>query len=231
MGNLLVLGTFASIAVVAIAVVTIYFVIYRRSINKRLCNSKDSKKMWSPLKVCIVTIIMALVVFGAIMGIFAASNSSQGIGDAYKQASYNANIYQPQDMGNGYLSKYSIAENPGYTKYTKDIGDVRYTYFISDEAYNSYHPAFLIFAEYIGDAKMAYYDADCSFQTKDGKEINSVSASEGENEKYTCFIGNASVDCSISCIVDYYNGGKENIDFQKLYTDNEALTFVLSNQT
>lgn len=230
MGNLFVLVTFASIAVVAIAVVTIYFVVYMRSINKRLCESQNSKKMWPPLKVCIVTIITALVVFGAIMGIFAASNPSKSIGDSYKQASYNADIYQPQDMENGYLSMYSISENLGYTKYIKDIGDVRYTYFISDEDYNSYHPAFLIFAEYIGNAKMVYYDTDCSFQTIDGKEINSVSASERENRKYICFIGNASADCSISCIVDYYNGEKESIDFQKLYTDNEALTFVLSNQ-
>lgn len=229
MGNLFVLCTFASIAIVAIAVVTIYFVIYRHSINKRLCEPQNSKKMWSPLKACIVTIITALVVFGAIMGIFAGSNQSKSIGDAYKQASYNADIYQPQEMGNGYLRMYSTAENPGYTKYIKDIGNVRYTYFISDETYNSYHPAFLIFAEYIGNAKMAYYDADCSFQTMDGKEIYSVSAGEGENKKYVCFIGNASVDCSISCIVDYYDEEKESVDFQKLNTDNEALTFVLSN--
>lgn len=223
MGNLLFLVITVSIAILAIAVVTIYSIIYRRAINKRLHEPQGSKQMWSPIKVCIVTIITALVVFGIIASIIAVHNPSVNTDGAY------AKIYQPENMGNGYSSMYSIDKNSGYTKHVERIGNVKYTYYISNEDYDSCHPAFLIYAEQIGNDKTSYYDADCSFQTMDGKEFYSVSASEGKNEQYVCFVGNAPINCKISCIVEYYNQKKASMNFDELYANNRALTFVLSN--
>lgn len=223
MWNLFTVVILAVIAGLAAAVVIIYSVLYRRSINKRLHDPQSSKRMWSPLKVCIVTIITALAVFGIIAGMIAVHNPSVSADGAY------AEIYQPKEEKNQYLRMYSIDQNSGYTKHVKRIGNVKYTYFISEEAYDNCHPAFLIYAEQIGNEKRSYYDTDCSFQTMKGKEFYSVSASEGKNEQFICFAGNAPIDCKISCVVEYYNQKKKGINFDKLYTNNRALTFVLSN--
>lgn len=213
----------AAIAGTAAAVVVVYSVLYRRSINKRLSDPQSGRRMWSPLRVCIVTVITALAVFAMIAGTIASHNPPVSTGGAY------AAVYRPEDGENQYLRVYSIERNSGYAKHVQRIGDVKYTYFISEETYDSCHPAFLIYAEQIGNAKRSYCDANCSFQAMDGKEFYSVSASEEKNEPFLCLAGNAPVDCKISCVVEYYNQKKKEMAFDQLRAENRALTFVLSN--
>ena len=228
MGSKVVLITFAAVAAVFIAVVAVYLVCYKRAVNKRLAGARG-KKLWPPLKVCVVAALAALAVFGAVTGFLASRNSSGRLSGALANAVCTAQVYGPQDMETGYLSLYSMDENPGYTKYVKQLGDVRYTVFVSGEAYDGCHPAFLIFAEYTGTGAAAYYDADCSFLTPDGTNLYSASVGGGDTQPYICIVGNSTADCGISCVVDYYNEKKDSVDFDALRSENDALTFSFSD--
>ena len=123
-----------------IVTVAVYSFIYKRNINKAL-NDRDSvkRRMPPPYKVLIgaaSVIIILTILFISVVRVNSGNNGG-GLEDKYFAASYSFNVYQPDEM-TGYLSAYSIEENVGYKKYVEDIGDVRVTYFMSEENYDVY---------------------------------------------------------------------------------------------
>ena len=228
MGNPIILITAAALFVVAVVIIVLYLFYYRSKINRRIADPAHTEKsrLWSPMRVCLTTVIGALAVFAIICMILAASRPA--IPSAPIPAAYYAQILSPEEMHEGYLSRYSIEKNAGYTKEEKVIDDVKYTTFISAEETDALHPSFLIYAEYIGEGTPKYHDANVSFQTFEGQEMASTMVGGCEIKDTTvCIVGNALTDSNISCIVDFYDDQREEFNLEKLQEENTPLVLSI----
>lgn len=227
MANSIILFFAAGLLIAAFLITSLYLIYYRSAINRRLSNTSRvrERKLWSPMRVCLTTVIGALLVFAIIciillIGISAKPSASEAESD------YHAEILLTEKMHEGYLSTYSINENAGYEKKEQIIDNVKYTYFISTEKADTLHPYFLIYAEYLGDNAVKYYNAEISFQTYDGNEITSRLVGGCEiNDTVVCIVGNAFADCNVSCIVEFYNEERQEFDIEKLQKENTPLLF------
>lgn len=214
----------AGLFVLTVLVIIIYLFYYRSVINRRIADPAhtEKKRLWSPMRVCLTTVISALAtlaVIGIIFSILSPATPSQVI-----PATYHAQFLSLEKMREGYLSQYSAEENPGYTKAEEIIGDVKYTYFITTEGADAFHPAFLIYAEYVGEGTPKYHDASASFKTLGGEEQAGIMVSGCEIGGTVCIVGNSFADCTISCIVDFYDEQKEEFNLEQLQEENTPLT-------
>lgn len=228
MGNPIILLSAAALFALAVLIIVIYLFFYRSKINQRLTDSTHTEKhpLWSPMRVCLTTVIGALAIFAAICVILAAS--SPAMPPAPVPAAYYAQILSPEEMQDGYLGQYSIQSNAGYTKEEKVIDDVKYTTFISTEGTDAFHPSFLIYAEYIGEGIPKYHDANVSFQTFEGQEMaNSMVGGCEIKDTTVCIIGNAFADSNISCIVDFYDDQREEFNLEKMQEENTPLVISI----
>lgn len=228
MGNPIIFITAAALFVLAVVIILLYLFYYCSKINHRLTDPEHTEKtrLWSPMRVCLTTVIGALGVFAIICMILAASRPA--IPSAPAPAAYHAQILSPEEMQEGYLSQYSDEENAGYTKEEKIIDDVKYTTFISTEGTDAFHPSFLIYAEYIGAGTPKYHDANVSFQTFEGQEMATSTVGGGEsNDTTVCIVGNAFTDSNISCIVDFYDDQREEFNLEKLQEENTPLVLSI----
>lgn len=210
---------------VTILITSLYLVYYCFVINRRLSDQTyvQKRKLWSPMRVCLTTIIIMLSVF-AIICVFLLIGKSTV--PSISVSNYHAEILLPEEMQEGYLSTYSIDENAGYEKTEKVIDHVKYTYFISTEGADAFHPYFLIYAEYLGDHSVKYYNAEVSFQTYDGNEITGCSVGGCEiKDTVVCIVGNAFADCNVSCMIEFYNEERQEFDIEKMQEENTPLIF------
>lgn len=217
-----------TLILLAVLITAIYFAYYRSQIEKRLASpSLDRQKsLWSPLRVCLTSVIGVLVLFAAVsIIIYAASPASEP--QTYPSP-YHAEFLTQEDMASGYLSAYSDDENPGYTKYEEIIGDVKYTYFISDEESDAFHPAFIVKAEYVGKTPAPYQDASVSFLTPESEKISGIAVSAYDANGIVWIVGNAFNDCKVSCIVDFYSDDRKEFDLEKLEKENTPLLIALA---
>ena len=198
---------FALIAFLVLAVtVAVYFFIYKRNINKALVDRESvRRRMPPPYKVLIVASVIIFV--GTILFISikrVGSSDGENIDDKYYEAKYSFNVYQPEEM-TGYLSVYSIEENVGYKKYVEEQGDVRVTYFLSEDAYDTYHPEFIAYVEYLGDKEMLYYGYSGKFLTPEGTNIVGMGAAGADAEEYFVVVGSSSIECVFGLDIYYYD--------------------------
>lgn len=218
----------AALAILAVLICVAYHSFYRVEVNKRLSSGHaGDKKLWSPLKVCLTSIIGALSVFAAICLVQYAANPAPWDGQT-RITPYHARFFSQEEMREGYLSQFSINENEGYRKTEKRIDDVKYTYFISEQDTDAFHPAFIIYAQYIGEGSPQYYDVSISFLGDDGTEMAGMMVGGCRTrEPIVCAVGNSFTDCGISFIADFYSVQREEYDLNRLKTDNTPLFFPL----
>lgn len=220
---------FVVLAILVIAITVVYTSMYRVRINKHLASGeKGNAKVWSPMKVCIVSVIAAL----ALCAILFAAHSMKTPAAVTSKPDVTVEKYTADQMQTGYLSQYSREGNAGYEKHDQVIGDIKYTWFVSKEGLNTLHPAFLIYAEYTGTDKAKYEDIILNFKTFSGDEIAQYTEGGCDFDgSVICLIGNASGDCQVTCIVDVYETLKNEseVDFQEIKNNNTALLFDLVN--
>lgn len=219
------------LGVVTVSIVFVYLVCYKRWVNKRLSNGQEQgKKMWSPLLVCLITVLAALTLFGVCTSVMASLANNRGeVESYYLNGEYYANCYTTEEMKTGYLSLYNRQDNPGYEKFTQKIGDITYTYFLSNQRHDGAHPDFIIFAEYNGNEEVRYSDAVCTFQTAENVEICGVGIGGSEETACICVVGSTSVNCKFSCSVDFYTEERDSLDYAK--NEQNAFTLELTTES
>lgn len=174
---------------------------------------------------CLTTVIIALFVFAIICISLLIGRTTE---PTISVSNYHAEILSPEEMQEGYLRTYSMEENEGYEKREQVIGNVKYTCFISKEEMDAYHPYFLIYAEYLGNDSAKYYNAIVSFQTSEGEEMAGCLVGGCEiNDTVVCVVGNAFVDCNVSCIVDFYSEESQEFDMEEMQEENTPLFFTV----
>lgn len=142
----------------------IYYFIYKRTINKRLEAGVTNKRgmmspFWMPLILLAVLCIVGLPLLLIVLPFFLIANvtTNSVIGDMgaveveyegeYTEPSASMAIYTAKEMQFGFLSMFSMEENPGYEKQEYTDGNVQFTCFIAEEEPSLYQPLFLAYAE------------------------------------------------------------------------------------
>ena len=197
------------VIIVIVAATAIYFLAYKKRINRQISDSGiKQRKMTPPWRFAIIVIIVALAGLSAFMAVLSLryfENPGDEVADEYYEATYDFMSYSPDEMSQGYLSAFSMDSNAGYTKDTVTDNDVRFTYFIRNDDYNTYHPSFIVYAEYIGDKAFTSYDIDGKFLTDTEGLIIGRGWGGADKDAYLAVLGNASIDCVFSLTVSYYD--------------------------
>lgn len=191
---------------VLVGTITVYFFAYKRNINKALVDRDSVKRrMPPPYKVLIAAtaIIVGTVILICAMRIGTSGNGVE-LEDRYFNAKYDFRVYQPEEMI-GYLSVYSMEENAGYKKSVEEVGDVRVTYFLSEDGYDTFHPSFIAFVEYIGEKPVLSYGYEGDYVTPDDVNICGKGAAGSDVEDYFVIIGSASIECTFKLDIYYYD--------------------------
>lgn len=213
----------------ALLIIVGYLIFYRSRINQQLKEPSfgKHKPLWSPMRVCLTTVIGALVVYVAACLVMTSPNLPPlNLHHSFPN-DHSFRISTQEEMQEGYRSRFSMEENPGYTKEVTEIDDVRYTYFLSETEPDFFHPAFLVYAEYIGTGTPAYQDASLTYYDPDG-EWETLAASGLESSSRTiCFFGNALIGGNISCTVDFYETLPEEFNLEQMQEENAPLEFIL----
>jgi hypothetical protein len=204
------------IVIIAVASI-IYLLFYRHRINRQLNDETvRTRRLLSPLAftiiVSFVVLIAGFAITLALRGSY-SSNESSRPPQEYFDAIYDFDVYSPDEM-TGYRSLYSIYENKGYMKSVSQQGDIRFTYFISDEAFDFFHPAFIIYAEYTGDKEILYSGWMGNFYTPQDINLGGVGGAGSEFSEYICFIGTSSIQSRFELNVYLYDSTQksENMD-------------------
>lgn len=217
---------FVILAIITVTIILIYKAIYKKQINQQLVGKrKQSKKLWTPLKMCVVSVITSLFICSVLFAIHVTP------ADMEQQPVISCNVYTMEELQNSPLSYLSVESNIGYEKYEKNIDGIKYTYFISSEPLDNFHPAFIVFAEYIGTENMFYKDILIQFNSISSKEIGSyIEAGTEYNNDIICIVGNSSSVCEVSCIIDVYEklADNEEVNFDKLKEKHKALNFQIT---
>lgn len=213
----------------ALLIIVGYLIFYRSRINRQLNEpaSTPHKPLWSPLRVCLTTVIGALVVYVAVCLVMTSPNLPPLHPHHSQPSNASFRLLTQEEMQEGYLSRFSIEENPGYTKEVTETEDVRYTYFLSEAEPDPFHPAFLVYAEYIGTGTPAYQDAALTYCNPDGNTETLAASGLESSDRVICFFGNAFSGGTISCTVDFYETLPEEFNLEQLQKENTPLEISL----
>ena len=201
MGNTLLFVLICSVIVVIVTVSLLYRSYYRYRINNRLTeNTEKSGRLLSPLTVLLTTTLVTLVAFGTITGLLAAKSPV----DIHVPAlTSDFKVFAQSEM-NGYRSNYSKTENPGYTKYTEETEEISFTYFISDEEFDNYHPSIIVYADYLGDKEIAAIELSANYLDDSGLAAGSE-VNINCNEAEICVFGSSDSATVFKVAISYYD--------------------------
>jgi len=194
--------------IIIIATVILYRLFYQHRINKQLHDeTPHSRRLLSPLAFSIITAFVVLIAVAGLTTFLALSD----FGAEKVPAEYTNAVYDYQDFSTsqmtGYRGLYSIDENPGYTKTVEQQGDIRFTCFIRNEAFNYYHPSFIVFAEYTGDKDILYYGVQGNYHAPDGRQMTGRGHAGSEFEDYICVIGTSTIQSRFELGIYLFDSG------------------------
>lgn len=212
----------------------IYFFLYTRKINQRLKEGVyEGRRLWTPQKVvlCLVIAVLVILCIVPLSRLITGDKDTPVIDDAYYQAEYMHEVYTPEEMQEGYLQQYSIDENPGYEKTIEQVGDVKFTYFISEQSYDRMHPAFIVYVQYTGNEPVEVYDYMVQFLTTEYQNLWGNGSGGADTSDYICIMGNASINCIVEVYAGYYQEKEyaERSDEDELTPTGEKIQILLNH--
>lgn len=208
-----------------VAFAAVYYFIYKSYVNKKIKEpSKAKRRLPSPLSFLIITIVSACVLFGILLCVSTIINKTDNA------ITPNCNFREVESgKEEEYGNAYSIEQNDGYDKKVETVGDIRFTYFISKSAYDTYHPSFIIFAEYTGKESILQNGVNGTFYYTDDKLIGGYGFSGGQGKNTVCLIGDANMDCIFELTVAFYDTKVKSENIQDGATACEVLRFAVSD--
>lgn len=185
--------------VVALAALSVYYLIYTIRINRRVCGGiHGGRRMPDFPKTAMAALVLLLFAIG-IVNIFAPGRPvAPGRNDFavidtsdYSYMAYSSS-YNLEDAS--YARMFSEKENSGYTRKVTTDGDFRFTVFTSTAPPDSFHPDFLCYVAYIGDgAEMLSWNAQY-MEAGTGRK-GGISAEADVTGHSWLFVGNYDQEC------------------------------------
>lgn len=195
------------ITLITIIAILCYCFYYFYFVNKQLKKlDKTKRRRPSPAKFAVAAVVCALLLFSNFaIGFRFDLSELQHFDKMFFGAQYNCNFAREEEMQGGYLSHFAKTQNTGYSKTVKTVGDIKFTYFLSKEKYDTYHPAFFIYIEYIGKKDATLYQVYGDYLTSRNRRIFGVDGDGWSDSNQICIIGNTSENCSFEVRVFYYD--------------------------
>lgn len=146
---------------VALAVLSLYYLIYTIRINKRVCGGiRRGRRMPDFPKAAIGVIVLLLLSVSVVnmflpgRAVIASDKNDFAVIDTsdYSYMAYSS-AYTLEDAS--YARVYSEEKNRGYAREVTTDGDFRFTVFTSTAPPDSFHPDFLCYVTYIGEGAEA----------------------------------------------------------------------------
>lgn len=201
---------FALVLTAAAAVV--YIVIYNARANKRLnSNTESGHRMPAPLTITIIIFLVTLIIFFSIfaLGFLFSFNTADSLGsqidDNYFNSYYSINGYSLEEASENYLANYINNDFAGFESFTETTDDFVFTYYLSEDSYDSCHPAFIIKAEYTGSSDITSWSYNGEFLTESGETITGFGAGGMDISDCYYFAGNTCADCGFHLSLCLYN--------------------------
>jgi len=218
--------------IVFVVAIVLYWAFYRQRINKQLhSEAPHTRKLLSPWAFSIIAAFVVLIAFAGLTTIMALTDfGAEKVPLEYRNAVYDYRDFSSSQM-TGYRSLYSIDENPGYTKSVEQVGDIRFTCFIRNEAFNYYHPSFIVYAEYTGDKNILYRGIHGSFYAPDDRQMASSGSAGGDFEDYICVIGTSTIQSRFELSIYLFDSGIKSEEWppDDWATVAETITIVIPN--
>lgn len=206
----------ALLAGAAVVACIVYFVVYQSVINRRLREGqRQGRRLPAPGMFAVGTVVFILLLFGGGSLLIRLSQPEPpSLGASALIPTYDFNVYGPEDM-TGYRAGYDLEQNPGYTRQVQTQGQVRLTTFTTTQPYDAFHPTYILFAEYLGDA--ATYDFHGAFLDLEGKELCSKGAGGADVSGPACVLVATSANSPFALTLDYYGETGEKVDGVTFY--------------
>lgn len=237
-----VLVLFFLIGIIALIIfsLVVYTYLYNRKIKQVFEAGDTSGRQWpAPKNVIGMILIIILILYGIISIVHNSEKQGQtgnvSINYEAGNAFYTADTLKGTYAEN-YVQAFETGMLTGYEMTEKTEGNFHYMCFLSSDDYDSLHPGFILFIEYIGNEEYEAYRADNTEYINDN---NNFSYSDwGEASEYYCVIGNIDFDKyeKYSCTLALYDTSKnmeEDIDTDELdYVYDRAeekITFFIRN--
>jgi uncharacterized membrane protein len=223
-----------AIAIVVVAAV-LYWIYYKRRINKRLHDeSLRARRLISPWAFSTIAMFVVLIAFAGLATFMALTDmGAEKVPAEYRHAIYDYQDFSSHEM-TGYRSHFSIDNNPGYTKTVEQHGDIRFTQFIRDGAFDYYHPSFIIYAEYTGDKDILRYGVLGPFFAPDGRQMTGKGRIGYGFSDYVCVIGTSDIQSRFELTVGLFDsstkeGTADPEDFFYHAVTSETISILLPN--
>jgi len=205
---------FGLMIAVPIIIIVLSAILYRQyyqyRINKQLHEEiPHSRRLLSPWAFSIITAFVVIIAFAGLTTFMALTDfGAEKVPAEYRNAVYDYETFSSSQM-TGFRANYSIDENSGYTKTAEQQGDIRFTCFIRNEAFNYYHPSFIIFAEYTGDKDILYYGVQGNYHAPDDKQMTGKGHAGSEFEDYVCVIGTSTIQSRFELAIYLYDTNRK----------------------
>ena len=194
--------------IVFVLAVVLYWAFYRQRINKQLHgDTPHTRKLLSPWAFSIITAFVVLIAFAGMTTIMALTDfGAEKVPLEYINAVYDYQDFSASQM-TGYRRLYSIDENSGFTKTVEQKGDIRFTCFIRNEAFDYYHPSFIVFAEYTGDKDILHYGVQGNYHAPNDRQMTGRGHAGSEFEDYICVIGTSTIQSRFELGIYLFDSG------------------------
>lgn len=200
-----IVGSIVLITFIVIIAVFVYYLIYARSINRKICNGQIiNRKMVDIPKVIMIAIIILLLLYSVALSV--------GLEQSYKNAAivnrddfsvinlsdYSYYGYSGMKESNdaSFAKVYSKESNEGYKKTVQRDGDFEFIVFTRTTDHDSFHPDFLCYVDYVGeaDAELLMYEKSSYIEKVSDKEVFGKSSGGGSLSDGRLYIGNINDD-------------------------------------
>ena len=195
----------AAIAII-VAAIMLYKLFYNKRINKQLHDKAVRPlKLMPPRAFAITTVFIVLLTIVAVTTYMAlADPGGIKVPEEYRTAVYDYQDFSA-DQAIGYRSLYSIEENPGYTKTVEQKGDIRFTCFIRIDAFDYYHPAFIVYAEYTGSKEILHYGVQGNFYAPNDMQMSGYGHAGSAFRDYVCVYGTSTIESRLELSIYLYD--------------------------
>lgn len=197
----------------AILAVGVYYLIYSRNINKKICEGNSSqKKMLDVPHVLGIVLFIICVSYILIVSYdykhyrINIENQMQNRNnvamvdlDDYSYSSYAGNV-ELNDAS--FLKVYSKEKNEGYKKTVSQDGDFLFTVFTRTSEHDDFHPDFLCYVEYVGEMRNDYkLFENYEYIDEVGNECGGFGSGGVDASKEYLYVGNVNEGQSVKIML------------------------------
>lgn len=145
----------AVLLLVAIIFLAIYYVIYTKKINQRICEGKVNGKKMPDFPKTIMTIVIILLLSICIINAVTPVETTTSRNDFAVIDTSNYSYIASSDASlddASFANLFSEKENAGYVREEFQDGDFHFIVFTSQIPSDAFHPDFLCYISYVGNA-------------------------------------------------------------------------------